>query len=123
MKFPANCGHWICVDCMYDLVFRDESVYHLSPVPFGCLPCPNGCVNPKRGKQCYCKEYDEIRDLWEKDYPDEFEQYNDAENMSIDIGEIEPGSVFGSESCPLCQKTYEKIPKQPGEIIINHRKN
>jgi len=41
IKFPANCGHWFCVSCSRNILFWDETRYHLSPVPFGCPPCPN----------------------------------------------------------------------------------
>lgn len=77
VKFPANCGHWSCCECSRDILFWDESRYHLSPEPYGCPPCPNGCVNPIRGKQCYCHEYFNDSDddnpgviqIWERKNP------------------------------------------------------
>ena len=107
VKFPANCGHWFCVYCSSNILFWDETRYHLSPVPFGCPPCPNQCINPIRGEQCYCEEYVEIIDHWKEEYPDKYEEYNDAEILSIELSETTVGSVYGSKKCPLCRKKYE----------------
>ena len=108
LKFPANCGHWFCVLCSHNILFWDETRYHLSQIPYGCLPCPNGCINPEKGRQCYCKEYDEIQEEWEKEQPHNYKEWNDAENLSIELGETIPGSVFGSAKCPLCRKKYKR---------------
>jgi hypothetical protein len=78
-------------------LFWDETCYHLSPEPFGCPHSPNGCVNHVKGKQCYCEAYYEILERWENDYPDKYKEYNDAENLSIDLSETTTGSVFGSK--------------------------
>ena len=109
LKFPTNCGHWFCVSCSRNILFWDETRYHLSPEPYGCPPCPNGCVNPVRGRQCYCEEYDDIKDKWEKEQPIKFNEWNDAENESIELSETDCGSVFGSRKCPLCRKKYERL--------------
>ena len=109
VKFPANCGHWFCVSCSRNILFWDETRYHLSPVPFGCPPCPNECINPIKGKQCYCEDYDEILDHWKEEYPDKYEEYNDAENLSIELSETTAGSLFNSKKCPLCREKYERI--------------
>ena len=74
LKFPANCGHWFCLSCSRNILFWDETRYHLSPVPYGCPSCPNGCVNPEKGKQCYCEEYDEIQEEWEQEQPDKYKE-------------------------------------------------
>ena len=102
VDFPANCGHSFCVTCSKHILFWDETRYHLSPVPFGCPPCP--CLNPIKGKQCYCEDYDEILERWEREHPRQYKEYNDAENLSIELSETTPGSVFGSRTCPLCRK-------------------
>jgi hypothetical protein len=107
VKFPANCGHSFCVSCSKNILFWDETRYHLSRVPFGCPSCPNGCMNPIKGKQCYCEEYDEILDRWEVEYPEKYKQYNDAENLSVELSETTSGSVFDSKKCPLCRKKYD----------------
>jgi hypothetical protein len=107
VKFPTNCGHWFCVSCSRNILFWDETRYHLSPVPYGCPPCPNGCINPIRGRQCYCIDYDEIKDKWEEEYPEKYEEYNNAENLSIELSEETSGSIYSSKKCPLCRKKYE----------------
>jgi hypothetical protein len=73
-------------------------------VPFGCPPCPNGCINPVKGKQCYCVNYDEILKQWEQEKPEQYKEYSDAENLSIELSETTAGSVFSSKKCPLCRK-------------------
>ena len=109
MKFPTNCGHWFCVNCSKNILFWDETRYHLSPVPYGCPSCPNGCVNPQKGTQCYCKEYDEIQNIWEHENSDKYKEWNDAEDKSIENSEEPEGSVWGSKKCPLCRKIYKRI--------------
>jgi len=109
LNFPANCGHWFCVPCSRNILFWDEARYHLSPIPYGCPPCPNSCENPEKGKQCYCEEYDEIQNVWEQEQPDKYKEWNDAETKSIELSETIPGSVFGSKKCPLCRKKYERV--------------
>jgi hypothetical protein len=114
VKCPANCSHWFCCNCSRDILFWDETRYHLSPEPYGCPPCPNGCINPIRGKQCDCYEYfgdDEnpgIIQIWSSENPEQYEKYNNAQNESIELSETTIGSVFGSKKCPLCRKAYEK---------------
>ena len=107
VKFPTNCGHWFCVLCSRNILFWDETRYHLSPVKFGCPPCPNGCVNPEKGKQCYCEEYDETIEQWKNENPDKYDEYNDAEDQSIELSETVSGSVFGSKTCPMCRAKYK----------------
>ena len=114
VKFPANCGHWFCCECSRDILLWDETRYHLSPEPYGCPSCPNGCENPIRGRQCYCYEYfgdDEnpgVIQKWATEHPEEFEKYNDDESVSLELSETTPGSVFNSQKCPLCRKMYER---------------
>ena len=107
VKFPANCGHWFCVTCSRNILFWDETRYHLSRVPYGCPPCPNGCINPIRGKQCYCENYDEILERWEHEYPDNYNVWNEDERESIGLSETTVGSVFASKICPMCRKKYD----------------
>jgi len=109
LKFPTNCGHWFCLSCSRNILFYNETQYHLSPIPYGCPPCPNGCTNPVKGKQCYCEEYDEIQDEWKKEQPDKYKEWNDAEDTSIFYSEPISGSVFGSKQCPLCRRKYERV--------------
>ena len=108
LKFPANCGHWFCISCSKKILFYDETRYHLSPVPFGCQSCPNGCINPIKGRQCYCEEYSEVQDKWKQDFPLKFKKWNNAEHLSIDLAETNLGSVLGSCKCPLCNIKYKR---------------
>ena len=87
-----------------NILYNNEVQYYLSPVPFGCKPCPNGCINPEKGKQCCCEEYDKIVDRWMKDFPLEYAKYIEAENLFIDLYEDSPESIFDSKKCPLCNK-------------------
>lgn len=95
-----SCDHYICVDCTRNICFWDESRYHLNPIDYGCPPCPNGCINPTKGKQCYCEEYDCVKEEWEQHNPDQFEQWNEDEHYSI-FNSSDP--VYGSGKCPLCR--------------------
>lgn len=117
VKFPADgCVHWFCVGCTQTLVYWDETRYHLNPCLFGCPPCPNGCDNPTRGRQCYCVEYDCVKREWEHGEPKtpfwgnlrnmkstEFCLWNMLEHESIETGEP-PGSCVGKGECPLCKR-------------------
>ena len=60
----------------------------------------------EKGKQCYCEEYDEIQDNWQINNPDDYKRWNEAEELSIDSGEDNPGSIFNSKKCPLCRSVY-----------------
>jgi hypothetical protein len=100
--FPAGCGHSFCINCSRQILLYDEARYHLSPVPYGCPSCPNGCKNPIKGEQCYCEEYDPVQEEWKENYPAQFKQWKDDENYSISNGEND--IVFGQGQCPLCRK-------------------
>ena len=104
LKFPnAECVHSFCLACSRNIIFWNETRYHLNPCNYGCPPCPNGCENPDKGTQCYCDEYDTIKDAWEIEQPDNYERYNSDENVSIEAGEP-PGSAFSCQTCPLCRQ-------------------
>lgn len=100
LQFPANCGHWFCVDCSSEILLCDKSRYCLSPVLYGCLPCPNGCVNPIKGKQCHCDEYDDVLELWYIHHREDFEKWDESQNSSIQNSKIKSKLEF----CPLCFK-------------------
>ena len=106
VKFPANCIHWFCIPCSQNILFYNETRYHLSPVHFGCPSCPNGCINPVKGKQCNCKEYDEIIEQWGKENPNEYNEY--LENQELSINSSDKNSSFSSCICPLCRAKYER---------------
>lgn len=107
LNFPANCGHWFCVKCSGKILFYDESRYYISPVPFGCPPCPNRCKQPIRGKQEHCDTCDEIKELWEIEHPEQYNEYIDIQDVSIGLADtMESGSVYSSNTCPLCRTEY-----------------
>lgn len=104
MKFPADgCTHSFCIPCSRKILFWDECRYHINPCSYGCPECPNGCVNPERGHQCYCEAYDAVKDKWITDNPGDSGRYNEDEGVSILDGEPE-GSAFNSGRCPLCRR-------------------
>ena len=100
VQFPG-CDHWVCVDCMRKIKFEDDSRCNVDVCLYGCPPCPNGCSNPPRGEQCYCEEYDLVKDLWERRDPSSYDRWNKAEEASISKGEPQ-GSFYATRSCPLC---------------------
>jgi hypothetical protein len=101
IKFPP-CSHYFCKSCTRNICLWDETRYHLSPVPYGCPPCPNECENPGRGKQCYCFEYDEIQDAWNREYPEDFKRWNDDENFSMALTDTH----FSNRTCPICRAKF-----------------
>ena len=107
MLFPTNCNHSFCIECSRDLLFFDETRFHLSPEPYGCPPCPNGCINPIKGRQCYCEEYSDIQDIWEIEDYNQWKKWNNDEDLSIE-GYIEEddSTQFGKGICPLCRRKY-----------------
>ena len=98
-----QCQHWCCGQCMRNIMFWDETRYHIDPCGFGCPPCPNGCENPARGEQCYCEEYDAVLDEWQRADPAQFQRFIHTENDSIAEGES-PSSAFSSRRCPICRQ-------------------
>jgi hypothetical protein len=104
LMFPTKCGHSFCIDCSKKILFFDETRYHLSPVTYGCPPCPNGCVNPEKGKQCYCEEYDSIQETWEQSNPNEFNKWNNDQENSINNSSNDV--TYGKGVCPLCRTKY-----------------
>ena len=107
LKLPTNCGHWFCISCSRNILFYDETRHHINPALYGCPPCPNGCINPDKGTQCGCEEYDEIQDNWRNYAPEECDKWIEAEQRSILAG-YNSDSSYGSCKCPLCRKKYER---------------
>ena len=104
LKFPnSECTHSFCLACSRNIILWNETRYHLNPCNYGCPPCPNGCENPDKGTQCYCVEYDAIKDAWEIEHPDNYKRYDSDERDAIDAGEP-LGSAFASRTCPLCRR-------------------
>ena len=103
LKFPTKCGHSFCISCSKNILFYNECRYHLSPVAYGCPPCPNECDNPMKGIQCYCYEYDDVQETWKRENPMEYNRWNDED---LDAGNT-GWEVFGSKTCPLCKSVYQ----------------
>ena len=104
LRFPTKCDHSFCLICSRNIIFWDETRYHLSPEPYGCPSCPNNCKNPKQGKQCYCEEYDSVQEIWQESNPTEFNKWNKDKNASIENSVN--GITYGKGTCPLCRKKY-----------------
>ena len=98
IPFPSKCSHIYCIDCTRYLLFCDESsMFNISPIPYGCPPCPNGCRNPTEGNQCTCPEYEDVIVEWWKHNKDKAEEfiyacYVDGKNKTKEI------------KCPLCDQ-------------------
>jgi hypothetical protein len=107
LKFPA-CEHYFCLVCSRNILFWDETRYHINPCLFGCPPCPNGCVNPLKGHQCYCEEYDIVIEEWSNREPLEYKIYVEKEEESIANSPPIDGEVYASRKCPLCRQEYEQ---------------
>jgi len=103
VKFPAHeCTHWFCPACTSALLYREEWRFHLSPVPFGCPPCPAGCEKPLQGMQEACYQCSALYENWIKEDPEAYNFYQALERAEIDRGFEQ--SQFGSQKCPLCKK-------------------
>lgn len=103
IMFPANCGHSFCIPCTQEIFFWDGTKYDLSPVPFGCPPCPNGCENPIQGRQCFCDEYETLVEKWSEENKDEYAKWDTAKEIIL-----EKERIYKNEACPLCRKKYER---------------
>jgi hypothetical protein len=104
MMFPAEgCSHWFCTSCCRELITWDEKNYHLDPRPFGCPPCPNGCDNPARGRQCYCDGYELVQEAWRGENPAQYGAWSDAEESSIYSDR--PSDSRGKGVCPMCRRS------------------
>ena len=117
LKFPAlGCPHYMCTNCSREILFWDESMFQLSPEPFGCPPCPNGCYNPVRGFQCCCENYVGIEDpnnpsvieKWKIEQPEQYKKWDENEAFSVELGS-DTYSLRSNKRCPFCRKRY-KIP-------------
>lgn len=77
--YLGECGHSYCVPC-YDKLFGTK-MEGISPVFYGCTPCPNNCLNPRKGIQCLCQEYSQALEEWSNHKPYEYNQWRAKENM------------------------------------------
>ena len=106
LKFP-KCNHWFCLKCSKYILYWNETVYHISPVLYGCNPCPNNCNNNMKGKQCYCLEWITNENLglidWKFKYPRRYKQWCKDEDTSIYEGYLNKSNALGSRKCPICR--------------------
>ena len=47
--------------------------------------------------------------FWSRNNKEQYKQWNDAENASIEASVENPDPVFGSMRCPLCRKKYKRV--------------
>ena len=104
-----------------NIIFWEPTKYCLSPVPYGCPPCPNGCKNPLRGVQCNCVEFYNntatffcdfdkgpgVIQKWDRKHPDQYQKWIDKESISFKI----PIGAYANRTCPLCRKRLEDYPQ------------
>jgi hypothetical protein len=103
VKYP-QCSHRACPACFKSVMYWDQTQHHLSRVPYGCPPCPNGCVNPTRGRQCDCYEYDSTVEAWESSFPSDELAHNLEEEKSRET----PIETNGCKKCPTCDARYDR---------------
>jgi len=109
--FPNMCGHSFCVECTRYLLFCDEiSTFNISPVPFGCPPCPNGCFNTEKGNQCQCIIYDKVIEDWWNSDTDAGERFAFACYLDG------KSRVHSKINCPLCSDN-NLIDQEPNDFM------
>ena len=99
IAFPTGCGHYMCVECLQNIIWYKESRFYLDPRDFGC-PAGNTCECEE--DECDCNE---IIDKWRKDYPDQADAYTKAEDENIANGLATNGI------CPFCGSDNDVIGK------------
>ena len=105
MKFPMpECPHWFCFACMMDLFEDPKERFDLSPVPFGCPPCPDGCAQPLQGPQETCDVCDALFVEWTNEAFEACLSWQERSEEARQTG-LE-NSKCGSKECPLCRKKY-----------------
>lgn len=116
LKFPAqDCLHYMCLKCSREILFWDESLFQISPEPFGCPPCPNGCYNPVRGFQCCCDNYVSMDDpennpsvieRWKQEQPEQYKEWDENQEFSVELGS-DMYALRSNKRCPFCRKQYQ----------------
>ena len=106
VRFP-QCKHRVCPTCFREIMFWDETRHHMSSVPFGCPPCPNGCSNPVKGKQCNCDEYSTVQEQWKLEHPARYAEWEVEEQRNIESPR--DNEAYASKKCPFCRATYDRL--------------
>jgi len=91
--YLGECGHCYCIDCHDKLMGTKDT---LSSVFYGCSPCPNKCINPRKGIQCHCDEYREVIEAWSIKKPFEYNQWKARLHM------FHYKKLKKRIGCPLC---------------------
>ena len=65
---------------------------------------PEGGIKCKNYELCRAVLPPDHQAAAEQEYPDQYKKYQDAEDLSEELGETIPRSVLGSCTCPLCKK-------------------
>lgn len=105
IEFPSGCRHVFCVECIKKIVLPNEHYFFISPVPFGCEPCPNGCINPLSGVQCDCDEHADLLDSWRIRDKQAYMEWVHAESLSIENG-LSGDTCIGNGKCPMCRSSF-----------------
>ncbi len=98
VMFPTDCGHSFCFSCFEHCFYVDGDEYRLSVEVSGCPSCPNGCQNPRVGRQCECKEYDHLKNMWKRIHPSMYEFHTTMEEI------IQKDIPKPTRKCPTCNK-------------------
>lgn len=107
LHFPTKCGHWFCISCCREILFWDETRYHIDPVEFGCPPCFHQNDTTPSCKSRPCEESDDsIVESWKSSQPQEWSTWNTIENQSVDRGMYDTSIASGK--CPMCRKKYTR---------------
>jgi hypothetical protein len=95
-----------CIQCCRNLLYHQEDINDICPVPYGCKPCNHfieGNIKSCKNRPC-CDEDQIILDEWEvRDY-EAFIQWN-YDELNLKNTEKE---YLVTKKCPLCRKKYEK---------------
>jgi hypothetical protein len=100
-----QCTHRTCIVCFRDLFLANDTRCYLSPVPYGCPACPNGCKNPTRGRQCQCRAYTHIVRKWGRMNQEYYAVWQSDESESIMSGSV---GAYASKRCPMCRAVYTR---------------
>jgi hypothetical protein len=103
IEFPAECGHGFCAGCTKKLMtIVSKRDGEMSPVPYGCPVCPNGCQNPTIGVQCRCRENLVNIAIWMHANPD----VSDVWSAMNELSQRQVIECVSLQSCPMCRKQF-----------------
>jgi hypothetical protein len=100
IKLP-NCDHFLCTVCARKIYNGSDGEFDISVAIANGPQCPNGCVNPPRGRQCGCTEYGDLLEDWFESKTSDVAMYTVMHDISVAFGE--QGGVYNSQTCPVCR--------------------